>query len=146
MPAPDLSRRDSPLGPYRDKRIVPIGTDDYENGEGFTCQVASAGSLTYRTLEGLEDLTEPGLSVGDTIVGPGGIPVVLRAVRGKQQCLIHCGGHPVTIAARFFNWWSGRSATASFRPPVPPAVPSNALTWGGQALTWDGQVLTWGDP
>lgn len=84
MPRPDLRNLDLPLGPYRDKRTVTIAADDFELPAGFTCQVGSAGNITYRTLEGSEDQTETGLAIGDSIVGPGGIPVVLRAVRGSS--------------------------------------------------------------
>lgn len=84
MPVPALQGLNDPIGPYRDKRIVAIGADDYVHEAGFTCQVAAAGSLTYRTLHGTQDLTEAGLSVGDTISGPGGIPVLLKAIRGSS--------------------------------------------------------------
>ena len=73
-----------PPGPYRDKRTVTIGTDDFEVHGGFTCQAGSAGNITYRTLFGSEDQTETGLSAGDSIVGPGGVPVLLSAVRGSS--------------------------------------------------------------
>lgn len=50
----------------------------------------------------------------------------------------------MTIAARFINWWVSRAGIAApFRPPVPPAVPENALTWRGEPLTWRGEILTW---
>ena len=84
MPIPNISKRDLPVGPYRDKRTVAIGSDDFTLEFGFTCQVASTGNLTYRTLEGEADQTESSLAVGDTITGPGGIPVLLRAVRGSS--------------------------------------------------------------
>ena len=65
---------------------MAIGAEDYEPGGGFTAQVAvaGAGSITYRTLVGTEDVTEDGLEAGATISGPGGIPVVLRAVRAAS--------------------------------------------------------------
>lgn len=81
MPAPNLSIIDTPLGPYRDKRIIDISAADFVHEEGFTCQVATAGDLAYRTLHGAADLTEKALAIGDTVAGPGGIPVILRAVR-----------------------------------------------------------------
>ena len=84
MPIPDLSIRDYPVGPYRDKRVIDISSDDYVNDAGFTCQVANAGNLTYLTLHGETDQTESGLAVGDVISGPGGVPVVLRAVRATS--------------------------------------------------------------
>lgn len=74
-----------PLGPYRDKRVVAIAADDFELESGFTCQVSSAGDITYRTLFGDVDLTENGLAAGDTIVGPGGVPVMIRVVRGSSS-------------------------------------------------------------
>ena len=83
MPPPDLRKRDSPLGPLRDKRVVAIGTVDYELDTGFICQVATVGDLTYRTLDGSADLTETGLAVG-AVISAAGIPVVLRAVRGSS--------------------------------------------------------------
>ena len=84
MAAPDLSLHDLPLGPYRDKRTVDITTDDFVRPAGFTCQAATAGNLTYRTLHGQADQTENNLAIGDTITGPGGIPVVLSAVRSSS--------------------------------------------------------------
>ena len=83
MPSPDLRKRDSPLGPLRDKLVVAIATDDYELDTGFICQVATVGDLTYRTLDGSADLTETGLAVG-AVISAAGIPVVLRAVRGSS--------------------------------------------------------------
>ena len=83
MPSPDLSKRDNPLGPLRDKFVQDVSTDDYVREEGFICQVAAAGSLTYRTLEGDADQTENGLAVGDTI-NVGGIPVALQLVRSSS--------------------------------------------------------------
>ena len=82
MATPDLSRRDSPFGPLRDKFSVTIGTDDYVLESGFICQVVTAGNLVYRTLEGLADQTETGLAIGNTI-NVASVPVVLRAVRGS---------------------------------------------------------------
>ena len=84
MGAPSLDRLDQPLGPYRDKRTVDISAADFVREQGFTCQAANGGNLTYRTLEGAQDETENGLSAGDTIVGPGGIPVILSAVRSTS--------------------------------------------------------------
>ena len=84
MPVPNLSKRDYPVGPYRDKRVIDISSDDYENDNGFTCQVATAGNITYRTLHGEADQTESGLAVGDVVAGPGGVPVVLVAVRASS--------------------------------------------------------------
>ena len=82
MPAPNLRILDSPLGPLRDKFTITIGTDDYELPDGFLCQVAAAGDLIYRTLEGLADQTET-LAIGD-VVSVGNVPVVLVAVRGTS--------------------------------------------------------------
>ena len=84
MGRPNPSQLDSPLGPLRDKRTVAIATDDYEDAEGFLCQVGSAGSITYRTLSGETDQTETGLTAGD-IVNACGIPVLLVAVRGSSS-------------------------------------------------------------
>ncbi|MCY4318378.1 MAG: hypothetical protein OXE76_04140 [Alphaproteobacteria bacterium] len=74
-----------PVGPYRDARTVAVGgAEDFVLDSGFTCQVETAGDLVYRTLLGTEDQTVRGLAVGDTITGPGGIPVVLRAIRASS--------------------------------------------------------------
>lgn len=75
---------DEPLGPYRDKRTVLVGTDDIVIDSGFTCQVQSGGNITYRALGGQADVTETGLTAGDTIVGPGNVPVILSAIRGAS--------------------------------------------------------------
>ena len=84
---PTLSYRNhaGPLGPYRDKRTVDISAADFVDDRGFTVQAAEAGSLTYRTLYGDADETEAGLAAGHTIAGPGGIPVVCRAVRATSS-------------------------------------------------------------
>lgn len=80
----DYSDYAGPVGPYRDKKSVAIGADDFELETGFTCQVSTAGSITYRTLFGDADQTEAGLQAGASIVGPGGVPVLLKAVRGSS--------------------------------------------------------------
>lgn len=49
----------------------------------------------------------------------------------------------MAVAARFLFWTLPRGAAAAFRPPMPPSVPSNALTWRGEPLTWRGEILTW---
>ena len=82
MPIPDIRNRDLPVGPLRDRLVIDTsGTDDYELGSGFICQVATTGTLVYRTLEGESDLTQTGLAVGD-VINVAGIPVILRAIRG----------------------------------------------------------------
>lgn len=81
----DYSDFAGPIGPYRDKRVVAIGDDDFVLDTGFTCQAATAGDLTYRTLIGEADQEETNLAVGDTITGPSDIPVVLKAVRGSSS-------------------------------------------------------------
>ena len=81
--APDISLLDIPVGPLRDRLVETIGTDDYELESGFICQVNSAGSLTYRTLAGISDLTQSGLVIGD-IINVANIPVLLRVVRGSS--------------------------------------------------------------
>lgn len=83
MPTPNLNQLDLPIGPYRDKRVVTIGSDDFELASGFTCAAGADGTVDYRTLEGDEDQTET-LAAGAAITGPGGIPVILRAVRGTS--------------------------------------------------------------
>ena len=79
MPSPNLSRLDQPLGPLRDKFTQDISSEDYERKEGFLCQAAAAGSLTYRTLHGIADQTET-VALGD-VISLGSIPITLRAVR-----------------------------------------------------------------
>ena len=71
-------------GPYSRIRTVTIGADDYVFGGGFTVQAVTAGDITFRCLGDTEDQTITGLAAGDTITGPGGIPVVLEAVRGTS--------------------------------------------------------------
>ena len=83
MPSPRLNKRDEPLGPLRDKRVITIGTDDFELDTGFICQAGTTGDLTYQTLEGAADQTETIATAGDSI-NVAGIPVVLRAVRGSS--------------------------------------------------------------
>ena len=78
------SHSNTAIGPYRDKKLITVGTADYERPTGFTCTVSTAGDLTYRTLEGDTDQTETGLAIGDTIIGPGGIPVLLQVVRSNS--------------------------------------------------------------
>lgn len=84
MLAPDLSIRETPFGFCRNKHTVMIGASDFDHATGFTCQVAAAGDLTYRALEGEQDVTETGLSAADVITGPGDIPVVLKSIRGTS--------------------------------------------------------------
>ena len=82
MPTPDLRNKDQPVGPLRDRLVIDTsGSDDYELESGFICQVAAAGTLVYRTLEGESDLTQTGLAIGD-VINVAGIPVILRAIRG----------------------------------------------------------------
>ena len=81
-PTLDASRYGArPLGPLRDKRVVDISTADYIDPSGFVCQVAKAGSLTYRTIAGEDDQTET-LEAGGT-VNVGGVMVQLSAVRAS---------------------------------------------------------------
>ena len=70
-------------GPLSDKQTIDISSDDYINANGFVCQVAVAGNLTYQTLHGSADQTETGLSIGDAI-HVAGIPVLLKAVRASS--------------------------------------------------------------
>ena len=83
MTISDLRESRGPIGPVKDKLTIPIGTQDFEIPKGFICQVATAGNLTYRTLDGRSDQTETGLSVGD-IINVADIPVVLRVIRGSS--------------------------------------------------------------
>ena len=83
---PDVSRTiDTPVGPLRDKYkyVQSVGANDVEIPGGFICQVATVGNITYRTLGGIADQTESGLSVGDTI-NVGGHAVLLQVVRGSS--------------------------------------------------------------
>lgn len=70
-----------PLGPLRDKRVIDISADGYDEEGGFVCQVNKAGDLTYRAFDGDEDQTET-LAKGDT-VNLGGLMVLLTAVRAS---------------------------------------------------------------
>ena len=89
MAASDLRYYEGPLGPLRDKFSITLGTDGYENENGFICQVAdpgtgaSAGKILYDTLEGSTQQQEDGLAAGDTI-NACGIPVLLRRVYGSS--------------------------------------------------------------
>lgn len=47
------------------------------------------------------------------------------------------------FGSRFSFWWGRLRIAAPFRPPQPPEIPANALTWLGEALTWQGEVVTW---
>lgn len=68
-----------PVGPLRDKRTVDISTDDHVDDGGFVCQAVKAGTLTYRTLAGVADQSEP-VQAGGT-VNVGGVMVLLQLVR-----------------------------------------------------------------
>ena len=81
MPPRDLSKVDNPIGPLRDKRVVDISGSAYERPEGFICQAAAAGSIVYRTLEGVTDITET-VTAGQ-VIGIGNFPVILSAVRAN---------------------------------------------------------------
>ena len=70
-----------PLGPLRDKRSVDISSADHVDAGGFVCQVAKAGTLSYRTIAGEADQTET-LKAGDTVQA-GGVAVLLQAVRAN---------------------------------------------------------------
>lgn len=72
-----------PIGPLKDKRVVDISTNDFEDGRGFVVQVATAGALAYRTLEGDADQSENGLAKG-AIVNVAGVPVLCRALRASS--------------------------------------------------------------
>ena len=72
------------IGPYRDIQTIAIASDDFTFGGGFTVQAGTAGDITYRAINGDEDATVTGLAAGDTITGPGGIPVLCVAVRGSS--------------------------------------------------------------
>ena len=84
MAVPNLALLDGPIGPLRDKHTVDISANDFVHEAGFICQAATAGDLTYQTLTGEVDQTEAGLAIGDTVSGPGGIPVLLKAVRASS--------------------------------------------------------------
>ena len=83
MSSPNLNQYHEPAGPLRDKRTVSISSDDFVHESGFICQVAGAGNLIYRTLNGETDQTEAGLSAGDSI-NVAGVPVILQAVRSSS--------------------------------------------------------------
>ena len=89
MPSPNLTRRDEPLGPLRDIVVPDISSEDYERPEGFVCQATSAGNISYRTLHGIVDLTEP-VAAGDAI-GVAGVACALSAVRSTSTVTIKVG-------------------------------------------------------
>ena len=84
MPIPDISRRDIPVGPMRDKIVMTLGNDDYELPSGFICQMVGTGDVNYRTLEGNSDQTE-NIPTSGVIIGVGNHPVLLSAVRGHSN-------------------------------------------------------------
>lgn len=62
---------------------VDISVNDYVRGDGFICQVAAAGNLTFRTLGGSVDQTVKNMAAGDS-VQVAGVPVLLQAVRASS--------------------------------------------------------------
>lgn len=72
-----------PLGPYRDRREITLTNADYVVPEGFAVEAREAGALTFRTLRGNADQTET-LAAGETLSGPGMVPVLLQAVRNSS--------------------------------------------------------------
>lgn len=82
MPIPNLSKRDEPVGPFRDKFTVTVADlsgEDYVLETGFVCQVGSDGDLAYFTLEGEEEQRETGLTEGDSI-NVAGVACLLRRI------------------------------------------------------------------
>ena len=78
---PNLSHQEGPIGPLRDRFVHTVhATDDYEDSNGFLCQLGTAGDVEYRTMLGTADITESGKAAGD-VISVGTIPVVLIAVR-----------------------------------------------------------------
>ena len=80
MPIPDISRRDIPVGPLRDKIVVTLGNDDYVLESGFICQIIGTGDVIIRYLEGEADVTETIATTG-AILGVGNHPVLCHAIR-----------------------------------------------------------------
>ena len=76
----DLRHLSAPVGPYRDVQTVSIATADYEKNSGFTVAAVAAGSLMVRTLDGTADQAFT-VTAGSTLIGPGSIAVLCRAVR-----------------------------------------------------------------
>lgn len=79
----DYSNLRGAIGPYRDKYTVTVGTEDIEIPGGAMVQAGSAGNITYRTMDGESDQTET-LTAGATVLGAGGIPVIIIAIRGTS--------------------------------------------------------------
>ena len=78
---PNLALLQGPIGPLRDRFVhTTHASDDYEDAEGFICQLGSAGDVVYRTLVGSVDITESGKAAGD-VISVGTVPVALVAVR-----------------------------------------------------------------
>ena len=78
---PNLMHQEGPIGPLRDRLIHTVhATNDYEDSNGFICQLGTAGDVEYRTMLGDADITETGKTAGD-VISVGTIPVVLIAVR-----------------------------------------------------------------
>lgn len=84
MPPPNLKLFTGPIGPLRDKKVMAVGAADIEFPNGAIIQVAAAGNIKYRTLEGSEDLVENGLAAGATI-NACGVPVLVSVVRGSDD-------------------------------------------------------------
>lgn len=81
MQRPNLALLQGPMGPYRGKRVVTThATNDYEDANGFTCQLGTAGDIVYRDMYHDFDQTETGLAAGD-MISVGTVPVALIAVR-----------------------------------------------------------------
>ena len=86
MPVPNIGKIDDPVGPLRDWYDVTIGTDDYDPGFSFICQIASSvvgQDIDYRTHSGTTDQQAADVTEG-AILGVGNHPGLVRIVRGTS--------------------------------------------------------------
>ena len=78
----DASITQGAVGPLKEKRVVDISVNDFEDARGFVVQAGADGDLTYRPLVGNADLTDTLVAGGSVNVG--GVLVLCRAVRAAS--------------------------------------------------------------
>lgn len=84
MPKPRMSKLDSPFGWFRQSFVQDIGTDDYEDENGFACRALTAGDYTWRDSESDADEGPTMIAAGEYLGGMGAVPVTLLAVRANS--------------------------------------------------------------
>ena len=77
----DASITQGAVGPLKEKRVVDISVNDFEDERGFVVQAGAAGDLTYRSLIGNADLTDTLVAGGSVNVG--GVLVLCRLVKAN---------------------------------------------------------------